>query len=103
MSAISKVRGIARLIDALARAQPGTTSCPLDTGSSVTFAFERHAGGRSIATVKADAGGCGSVTVRIHGTTMPTLSGGAALVRHVASLLSPRARRRLRLRRVAGS
>lgn len=89
----AKLRRIAHMIDALPRAQDGTTSCPMDNGSSVTFAFQAVPSGPVLASVKAGATGCGVVSVKIEGRRCPALREGPQLIRKVKKLLGPRAAR----------
>lgn len=87
----AKLREIAHMIDALPRAQPGTYSCPMDNGSSVTFTFRARAAGPVLALVNAQATGCGSVSMEIEGRRYPGLREGSKLIRKVEKLLGRRA------------
>jgi hypothetical protein len=87
----AEVRKIARMIDALPRAQPGVYSCPMDNGSSVSFTFRAAATDPVLAAVHAEATGCGSVSVKIDGRKYPGLSDGTELIHEVEKLLGPRA------------
>ena len=73
-------------------ATPGVSSCPLDVGATMTLSFWRASASRPFATVVADPGGCGSVTVtqwRGNGVRrgVGNDSGGGAIVRAVAATL----------------
>ncbi len=85
----SKVRAIAKAIDALPRLQPGAYSCPSDNGSSISFTFRAFEGGPALARVKAEPTGCGTVEVWIGQRSEPALTDGYRLVRRVKKLLGP--------------
>ncbi len=82
-------------INAAPVAMPGVTSCPLDVGATMTLSFWRAGASGPFATVVADPGGCGDVTVtqwRGDGTRRGVGhdSGGGTIVRLVATSLGIR-------------
>ncbi|MHB8827136.1 MAG: hypothetical protein ACYC5Z_05695 [Acidimicrobiales bacterium] len=82
-------------INAAPVATPGVTSCPLDVGATMTLSFWRAGASGPFATVVADPGGCGGVTVtqwRGDGARRGVGhdSGGGAIVRLVATTLGIR-------------
>lgn len=74
--------------NALPAAQPGATSCPGDLGPLVDLRFT--SGGptpRTLATAKADGGGCRGVSLSIRGRAQPGLSGAPKLIQRLNALL----------------
>lgn len=77
-------------IDALPAPVSDVESCPADLGARVVLSFYRDGANRPYATVIADPGGCGDVTVitRDQGVrTLDRLSGGTSLVTAVLAAL----------------
>lgn len=69
---------------------PGLMSCPLDVGASMTLQFFRPDATNPYATVVADSGGCGGVTIKqfhANGVLFGTAygSGGSGLARFIAT------------------
>jgi hypothetical protein len=84
----AKVARIVALVDRLPAAQPGAYACPADAGPVVDLGFT--SGGtnpRRLATARADAGGCGEVSLTIGGKREPALSGGRRLIDQLHSQL----------------
>jgi hypothetical protein len=79
---IAKITG---LINALPVTQQGLY-CPNDDGAGLQMVF-RTATGSEIATVDADATGCGKVAVTIGGASEPGLSGGSQLDTQIEAIL----------------
>jgi hypothetical protein len=78
IASATRVRQIVAALDALPAAQPGVSSCPLDTGDRVRLAFyARHGPVRAVAVV--DPGGCGGVQLKVDGKPQPALAGGSTL------------------------
>jgi hypothetical protein len=84
----ARVGRIVALVNRLPAGQPGTYSCPGDSGPSVTITFgTAGSGGKRLATAYADGGGCGFVSLWIRGHRRPFLDGGPGLIRRLGSLL----------------
>ncbi len=88
----SLIAAVIQRIDVLGVASPLPTSCPIDVGSSLTMSFYRAGDTKPYAVVKADPGGCGTVTVSQYNTNHQItasndLSGGRQLSSFVASQL----------------
>jgi hypothetical protein len=81
----ASLRRIAALIDSLPVWPLGTYNCPADNGSGLELTF-RGADGRTLAMVDADGTGCETVSMTVGGQSLPTLSGGAAVVQQALAL-----------------
>jgi hypothetical protein len=84
------ISSILSKVNDLPVAFPGVSSCPADFGASMTLQFFLEDATNPYATVIADPGGCGSVTVEqfdANGALLGTAhdSGGYALVKYVAT------------------
>ncbi len=69
------VRSLARLVDSLPLAVPGSRSCPADTGARPQLELD-FSGGPDVPEVKVhdDTNGCGGITVRVGATAQPPLT-----------------------------
>ena len=81
---IDRIRGI---VNALPAAQPGSTSCPADTGVAITMRFYRQAHASPLAVAIVSPEGCGGVQLTIGGRPGPLLAGGTTLAAQLRSLL----------------
>jgi hypothetical protein len=86
------ISAVIKHIDVLGVASPLPTSCPMDVASSLTMSFYRAGTTTPYAVVKADPGGCGTVTVSQYNvdhqiTSSSDLSGGRQLSSFVATQL----------------
>ena len=68
-------------VNGLPLAQPGVMACPNDRGPFVELDFRPAGRGAPVAVAVADGGGCGLVTLRVHGRAEPSLTGGPGLIR----------------------
>jgi hypothetical protein len=88
----SLISAIIAHINALSAASPLPMSCPLDVGASLTMSFYRGGATTPYATVVADPGGCGTVTVNQYDanhrrTSASDVAGGVLLAKFVATQL----------------
>jgi hypothetical protein len=68
------VARIAAVVNGLTRFPGGAFSCPAESGGQMRLTFSTRPGGRVVARLTAQYGGCGVVSVRIDGRDMPGLS-----------------------------
>ena len=86
---------IRKALNALPVAIPGVASCPVDVGALMSLTFWRSGATSPYATVAADPGGCGAITISQFGSNGALIgrghdSGGSGFVRYVAMKLSIR-------------
>jgi hypothetical protein len=81
---MADARSLARLVNGLPVATPGTFHCPMMRGFSDTLTFHSV---REVVTVHAEADGCGFVHLVPAPENAPDLSGGVTLNRAVLRLL----------------
>jgi hypothetical protein len=79
------VRTLARAVNGLGVAQPGTFNCPMDNGRGVRLTFR---GPFAPKVFRADVTGCGFVGVAVDGRRQPSLSGGGVVERAVRRALA---------------
>jgi hypothetical protein len=88
----SLISAIIARINALSAASPLPMSCPLDAGASLTMSFYRGGATTPYASVVADPGGCGTVTINQYDakhrrTSASDVAGGVLLAKFVATQL----------------
>jgi hypothetical protein len=88
----SQIASIIAHINALQEPSPLPTACPADFGASLTMSFYRGGAATPYATVVADPGGCGTVTVNQYDanhrrTSASDVAGGVPLAKFVATQL----------------
>lgn len=81
----AQIAKITDLINALPVMQQGLY-CPNDDGAGLRMVF-RSAAGSQLATIDADATGCGKVAVTIGGASQPVLGGGSQLDTQIEAIL----------------
>ncbi len=87
-----KIASFIAKINALPPATASVEFCPMDVGATVTLRFDRAGATTPYASVVADSGGCGFVTIYQYGSTGALLgtavdSGGAGFSQFVATSL----------------
>lgn len=82
----TEVAKVVRLVNALAPAQPGVSSCPGDDGPYVTLSF-LAGDGKALAQAVVDGSGCGGVSFSLGGRQRAGLSGGWTLDEQLERLL----------------
>jgi hypothetical protein len=87
LSAPSKVKRVAKLVNELPRFQPGAVACPADIGPLVELDFRRASGVPPVAIAIADGSGCGLVQFTLRGRHEPALAAGPGLIRELTALL----------------
>jgi hypothetical protein len=83
----AKVARIAAAVNALRLNPPGVRSCPMETGQALRLAFRASTHGPVLATVGAQADGCGIVTFSLGSKAEPALANGPSLTRQVLTII----------------
>jgi hypothetical protein len=83
----AKVARIAAAVNALKLNPSGVRLCPAETGQTLRLAFRASTHGPVLATVDAQAGGCGIVTFNLGSKAEPALADGPSLTHQVLTII----------------
>ena len=81
------IKKLVSLVNDQPQTQPYVISCPVLTGPEVTVKFFGASGAAPVATVVANASGCGGALVTLHGKPAPDLSTGSTLADDFSRIL----------------
>lgn len=83
----TKVARIAAAVNALQLNPPSVRSCPAETGQALRLAFRASTRGPVLATIDAQADGCGIVTFNLGTKAEPALADGPSLTHQLLTII----------------